>query len=130
MRKDSALRILALLGLVSACSSFQTIQNRRQFARVDILQAIVDEGQEDFPAEEDAGGSSVDWDAEWKKVVASDGKLGDGVERPGKGYYKSEAEITAIKATNKAAAKAAETASNIGGAMPDVRSLSGDWKVR
>ena len=42
----------------------------------------------------------VTWigDAEWKKVVESKAKK----ERPGKDFYKSDAEIAAIKAANKA----------------------------
>ena len=70
----------------------------------------------------------MDWDAEWKKVVANEGKS-DVVERPGKDFYKSEAEIAAIKATNKAAAKVAEAGAGVANSMPDIRSLSGDWKV-
>ena len=85
----------------------------------------------DFPPEEEAEEytGSVDWDAEWKKVVASEGKRTDGSERPGRDYYKSEAEIAAIKAANKAAERAAEARSSFTDSMPDIRSLSGDWKV-
>lgn len=36
--------------------------------------------------------TSVDWDAEWKKVVQKKGAI----PRPGKDFYKSEAEIAAI----------------------------------
>ena len=91
--------------------------------------AITD--SEDFPPEEDSSEytGSVDWDAEWKKVVASEGKSSGAVERPGKDFYKSEAEIAAIKATNKAAAKVAEAGAGVANSMPDIRSLSGDWKV-
>ena len=71
----------------------------------------------------------MDWDAEWKKVVANEGKVEGGGDRPGKDYYKSEAEIAAIKAVNKASEKAAEVGSSVGNSMPDIRSLSGDWKV-
>ena len=39
------------------------------------------------------GETSVDWDAEWKKVVQ---KKENKIERPGKDFYKSEAEIAAI----------------------------------
>jgi hypothetical protein len=37
---------------------------------------------------------SVDWDAEWKKVVRNKDKTSQG--RPGKDFYKSDAEIAAI----------------------------------
>lgn len=98
------------------------------------LTKMGDENSEgEFPPEEDIGGEytgSVDWDAEWKKVVASDGKLKDGQDRPGKDFYKSEAEIAAIKAANKASRAATEVTSSIGDSLPDIRSLSGDWKVR
>jgi hypothetical protein len=36
--------------------------------------------------------TSVDWDAEWKKVVQKKGAI----PRPGKDFYKSDAEIAAI----------------------------------
>jgi hypothetical protein len=83
----------------------------------------------DFPSEmgDDFKGS-VDWDAEWKKVVASDGKVTGG--RPGKDFYKSDVEITAIKAANQARDKAVKVGYTIKEATPDVRSLSGDWRVR
>ena len=71
---------------------------------------------------------SVDWDAEWKKVVQSEGKLENNQERPGQGYYKSEAEIQAIKAANEASKKISEASSSVTSALPDFRSLSGDWR--
>jgi hypothetical protein len=81
---------------------------------------------------------SVDWDAEWKKVVANEGKGsktgggggggGSPVERPGKDYYKSEAEIAAIKAANAATGKIVDVSKTVSNALPDIRSLSGDWK--
>jgi len=84
---------------------------------------------DDFPPDESADYSgNVDWDAEWKKVVAKDGKLDSGQERPGKDFYKSEAEIAAIKAANTATKKVSEAGSTVGDILPDVRSLSGDWR--
>lgn len=83
----------------------------------------------DFPPEEaEEYTGTVDWDAEWKKVVASEGKTTDGSARPGKDFYKSEAEIAAIKAANKVAEGAVEASSRVVNSMPDIRSLSGDWK--
>ena len=85
--------------------------------------------EDDFPPDESTEYSgSVDWDAEWKKVVEKDGKLEGGAERPGKDFYKSEAEIAAIKAANTATKKVSESASNAADSMPDFGSLSGDWK--
>lgn len=66
----------------------------------------------------------VDWDGEWKKVVASQG-TGD-VNRP-IGNYKSDAEIAAIRATNKATEAAAKAASKVD--VPSFDQLKGDWKV-
>jgi hypothetical protein len=69
---------------------------------------------------------SVDWDAEWKKVVANQGQP---EERPGKGYYKSEAELAALRAANQAREKALQTAANIP-SLPTWNAVKGDWKVR
>ena len=60
-------------------------------------------------------------------MVASEGKVS--TDRPGKDFYKSEAEIAAIKAANKAAEQAALASRNVANLVPDIRSLSGDWKV-
>lgn len=86
-----------------------------------------DEERLDIPPAEEYTGS-VDWDAEWKKVVKSEGKLSGGKERPGSSFYKSEAEIAAIKTANAASKKVAEATSTVSNALPDIRSLSGDWK--
>jgi hypothetical protein len=53
------------------------------------------EGSGDFPPEDFTSEytGSVDWVAEWKKVVKNGGVAGD---RLGKEYYKSEAKISAI----------------------------------
>ena len=85
-----------------------------------------DESLEIPPAEEYTG--SVDWDEEWKKVVRNEGKLDTGKERPGSTYYKSEAEIAAIKTANAATRKVSEATSSVSKVIPDIRSLSGDWK--
>ena len=60
--------------------------------------------------------------------MEKDGQLDSGAERPGKDFYKSEAEITAIKAANTATNKAVEVGSTVSNAIPDIRSLSGDWR--
>jgi hypothetical protein len=80
------------------------------------------------PGEELIGGSpssSIDWDAEWKKVVKEQ-KVGSAGERPGQNYYKSEAEIAAIQATNEAAKQVVRAQASI----PAWESVKGDWKVR
>ena len=88
-----------------------------------------DNNDDDFPPDESTEYSgSVDWDAEWKKVVEKDGKLDGGAERPGKDFYKSEAEIAAIKAANQATKKVSEAGSSVANSLPDFGSLSGDWR--
>jgi len=69
---------------------------------------------------------SVDWDAEWKKVVQSGGTTRT-ENRPGKDYYKSEAEIAAIRAANAATEKVNKVASSIP-ATPSWNELKGDWR--
>ncbi len=85
----------------------------------------------DFPPEEnieddDDGKSSTttDWDAEWKKVVQSN--KNPTKPRPGKDFYKSEAEIAAIKAANRATRELQKLQPP---SLPSMRSLQGDWKV-
>lgn len=70
--------------------------------------------------------SSVDWDAEWIKVVEDRDQP---PQRPGK--YKSQAEIAAIKATNKVAKNVFEASQDMKSKLPQapsIRSLQGDWK--
>jgi hypothetical protein len=69
--------------------------------------------------------SSIDWDAEWKKVKTGQGQPN---ERPGKNFYKNEAEIAAIKAANRAADAAQRQYNRV--RMPSFASLQGDWRVR
>lgn len=88
------------------------------------------EDDELFPKEEYGEYTGdVDWDAEWKKVMAKQGEPSE--ERPGKDFYKSEAEIAAIRAANKAQNEIQKVQSK----MPsppsmDIPSLTGDWRVR
>lgn len=69
--------------------------------------------------------SNIDWDSEWKKVVQNQGAQ---VDRPGKDFYKSDAEIAAIRAANKARERAVKIASKAP-SMPSFNTLKGDWKV-
>jgi len=69
---------------------------------------------------------SVDWDAEWKKVVEDRDQP---AQRPGN--YKSQAEIEAIKATNKVAKNVYDATSEMKKSMPSAPSMSslqGDWR--
>eukprot|EP00584_Thalassiosira_punctigera_P008975 CAMPEP_0172525752 /NCGR_PEP_ID=MMETSP1067-20121228/770_1 /TAXON_ID=265564 ORGANISM="Thalassiosira punctigera, Strain Tpunct2005C2" /NCGR_SAMPLE_ID=MMETSP1067 /ASSEMBLY_ACC=CAM_ASM_000444 /LENGTH=144 /DNA_ID=CAMNT_0013309091 /DNA_START=272 /DNA_END=703 /DNA_ORIENTATION=+ len=83
----------------------------------------------DTPREEEIVGEtyegSVDWDAEWKKVVEDRDQP---TERPGS--YKSQAEIAAIKATNKVAKNVYDASREAKAKLPSapsIRSLQGDW---
>ena len=69
---------------------------------------------------------SVDWDAEWKKVVENRDQPD---KRPGP-RYKSELEIKAIKTTNNVAKNVFDASKDIKANIPTIRSLQGDWKVR
>jgi hypothetical protein len=111
-----------------------TIQRSMRSPPLSPLIMFAKQGEEesfsDLPPEElsDEYTGSVDWDAEWKKVVANEGKLENGKGRPGQGFYKSEAEIQAIKAANAASEKLSEAGTSVFNALPDFRSLSGDWR--
>lgn len=83
---------------------------------------------DDFPPEEYTG--DVDWDAEWKKVVKEQ-KSGGSKQRPGTEYYKSEAEVAAIRAANKATKQVDRVAEKVAAnlpTMPTFDALKGDWK--
>lgn len=86
----------------------------------------------DTPREDEIIGEqykgSVDWDSEWKKVVEDRDQP---PERPGK--YKSQAEIAAIKATNKVAKNVYDASREAKKNLPsapniNIRSLQGDWR--
>lgn len=95
--------------------------------RMTTMHGVINE-ESDFPPEEGGYESTIDWDSEWKKVVQSEGRLPTGESRPGSEFYKSEAEIAAIKAANKAAAKASEVTSSVANKLPQLKSFTGDWK--
>lgn len=130
MMKAVLFTFLAAAVSVSAFSPIaQSVVGRGIASEPSRLFDVNTEYKGDFPPEEnsDEYKGSVDWDAEWKKVVKKEGKTVPG-ERPGKDFYKSEAEIAAIKAANKATEQAAGATSQIFNSLPDIRSLSGDWK--
>jgi hypothetical protein len=70
--------------------------------------------------------SKIDWDAEWKKVKKNQGQP---AERPGKNFYKSEAELAAIRAANRAASELNRKQASFLSSVPSFDSLKGDWKV-
>ena len=65
----------------------------------------------------------IDWDAEWKKVVAEKGQSSD---RPGKDFYKNDAQRAALKASKAAS----EQISKVKIVKPDInlKMLTGDAK--
>lgn len=85
---------------------------------------ILDVGDDKLVGEVYEG--SIDWDAEWKKVVENRDQP---AKRPGK--YKSQVEIAAIKATNKVAKNVYDASKDMKAnmpSMPSIRSLQGDWR--
>jgi hypothetical protein len=123
------LAILSVLLLVQLGSSFsfQPLASKISTSVSRSSVGAIKSDESDFP-EDDGYESSIDWDNEWKKVVRNEGKLDGGESRPGNDFYKSEAEISAIKATNKAAFKAAEVSASVTNNIPQMSSLVGDWK--
>lgn len=78
----------------------------------------------DFPDDEKVGYSgTVDWDAEWKKVVEN----GDTLKKDRPSPYKSDAEIAAIRAANKARAETIKVVSEMPSA-PSFDDVKSDWK--
>jgi len=134
MNKLITLLVLSLLGCASSFSTspVRVVVNGGTTTRSTSSRLYSTQRNEDFPPDgQEEYTGSVDWDAEWKKVVANEGKTSSSkIDRPGKDFYKSEAEIAAIKAANKAAEKATEASRSVANMTPDIRSLSGDWKVR
>lgn len=94
------------------------------------LRLAADPDDNSFDEESVVGGEqyqgSIDWDSEWKEVVKNKGQQA----RPDPGY-KSQAQIEAIKATNKVAnnvfSATQEMKDKLPGA-PDIRSLQGDGR--
>lgn len=86
---------------------------------------------EDFPPPGDdvEYKGDTDWDAEWKKVVDQQKTGGGSGERPGKDFYKSDAERTAIKSVNTVVERVNKAADSVPRVQaPSMRSLQGDWK--
>ncbi|MGK3745001.1 MAG: hypothetical protein ACI8RD_012139 [Bacillariaceae sp.] len=136
MSHNMLLRLSCLIAIAAkTASGFSTVpstlirklSNSPTTNTHDSLLFLVDD---DIPSDDSTEYTgSVDWDAEWKKVVDNEGQLKtSGKDRPGKDFYKSEAEITAIKAANKATEKITDVSSTVSNSLPDIRSLSGDWR--
>jgi hypothetical protein len=87
------------------------------------LGAQVGSDEGDTTPSGDSYEGEIDWDAEWKKVVQQKGQK---VDRPGKDFYKSDAQKVAAKATRVAS----EQIRKIKVVQPDVnlKMLTGDAK--
>mmetsp|Transcript_36367 Transcript_36367/g.61987 ORF Transcript_36367/g.61987 Transcript_36367/m.61987 type:complete len:174 (-) Transcript_36367:415-936(-) len=139
MRCNSLIAAVALLLAASmpiGVASFQLHRSAPLTARATAARPITSlyndnqNKESDIPRDEEIVGEqyegSVDWDAEWKKVVQDRDQP---AQRPGN--YKSQAEIAAIKATNKVAKNvydASREAKNSLPSAPSIRSLQGDWR--
>lgn len=87
------------------------------------LRAQVGSDEGDSTPSGDSYEGDIDWDAEWKKVVAQKGQK---IDRPGKDFYKNDAQKAAAKATRVAS----EQIQKIRVVQPDInmRMLAGDTK--
>ena len=127
-----ALAVLCLASLTATVEAFGVVSSSVNVRTTGMPLHSTKRDDEDFPLEEtgDEYKGDVDWDAEWKKVVQKE-KSGQNLERPGKDFYKSEAEITAIRAANKAQTEVRKISDKMPSAPSmDMGSLTGDWKVR
>jgi len=134
---DGANSLFAFCGMTEKTSSrtcsrgFAVRYPSRSATRTTALFSFAPKGDDggnggDFPIEEETSyEGSVDWDAEWKKVVANRDQP---IERPGKEFYKTEAEIAAIRAAKKAASQAQKISDQMP-SLPSWKSLQSDWKV-
>jgi hypothetical protein len=129
MLSSNALTVLAALCLVSqsVVEGF-SVAPLQSTSRISLQSS---KGDDDFPrGEMDEYTGAVDWDAEWKKVVEAERAGKKVAERPGKDFYKSDAELAAIRAAKQAQAEAQKISEKLP-SMPsmNMQSLTGDWKV-
>ena len=117
-------RCLFALSLLTQSTAFVPAAAR---AKLSLQTAKIEDSDDLFPTGEPGQyEGSVDWDEEWKKVVKNQNQP---KERPGKDFYKSDAEIAAIRAANKAQERVVEVAKEMP-SLPSWNQLKGDWKVR
>lgn len=128
----------ALLLLSTSANAFQSTRiampataTRRIFLGNTPLRMASDPDDNSFDEDSVVGGEqyqgSIDWDSEWKEVVKNQGQ---GQARPDPGY-KSQAQIEAIKATNKVAKNVFSATQEMKDKLPgtpDIRSLQGDGR--
>jgi hypothetical protein len=131
--------LFSCLLLVVAVSSFQSSHNtcNNNFVRPTSASVCIRRtpahtqlnekgGRPEFEVGDEEYSGDIDWDGEWAKVVKESGKT----DRPGKDFYKSDAERATIKAVNKAAEQVAKVKVQTPSFKPPpIRSLQGDWRV-
>ena len=90
--------------------------------------------ESDFPPPRDNdndgndNNDSIDWDAEWKKVVANKDQP---KQRPGQDFYKSEAEIVVTKTVNRSIETVQKQVKKMDLPTPssiNMNSLVNDWR--
>ncbi|GFH49777.1 hypothetical protein CTEN210_06253 [Chaetoceros tenuissimus] len=120
-------KLVYLSLLISSCVAFSPVSIHTSSSRTRSItsfrQAKVGNDEEDsFPKGDNYEGD-IDWDAEWAKVVKEKGANSD---RPGKDFYKNDAQRAALKATKAAS----EQIQKVKIVKPDVnlRMLTGDAK--
>lgn len=117
-------RLVLLLSLILVLESYAFTSQFRPFHLVRLSMKPDEPDFDDMPplGEDAEYTGSVDWDAEWKKVVENKGQPAN---RP-KDIVKSDAEIAVTKTVNKAAQNLVDATSGM--SVPSMDSLKGDWK--
>ena len=117
--------IVILVSITTQVSSFTLGTPRQLLCRLESGKStkLYLENDDEYTGE-------VDWDAEWKKVVANKDR---DIERPGKDFYKSDVEKAAIKATRDVQERVIDVRKTIAEnptiKTPDIKSLQGDGRV-
>ena len=119
-------KLVYLSLLISSCVAFSpvsihTLSKTRSITS--FRQAKVGNDEEDSFPKGDSYEGDIDWDAEWAKVVK---EKGSDIDRPGRDFYKNDAQRAALKATKAAS----EQIQKVKIVKPDVnlRMLTGDAK--
>ena len=81
------------------------------------------------PKDNDETNNGVDWDAEWKKVVANKDQP---KQRPGQDFYKSDAEIVVTKTVNRSIEtvqkQVAAAKKDLLPSITNTAALTNDWR--
>jgi hypothetical protein len=118
--------LLGLLGatLVGGFGQPSSLVGRTGSPRVAASLVLRSSPNEDFPPPRDEE-VSVDWDAEWKKVVANQDQP---KQRPGKDFYKSDAEIAVTTTINRSIETVQKQAAKIDIPSINTATLTSDWR--